>query len=1097
MRTILVVASLAPGVAFAQAPFVDRAVESGLPGSMGGELNGIGGNVAVLDADGDGRLDVLIADGQSAGVRLFRNVGAPGAPAFEEATDAAGLGALAVTVIGIGVGDLDRDGDVDLYLSAVGQDRLLLGDGHGAFTDVTERALDGRWGFQSGVALGDLEGDGDLDIAVGAYLEAVQWPFHEGGRNRLLVRDGDGRLVDRAPEWGVDDDATTLAVAWSDLDGDGDPDLIEANDFGPLLRPSRAWRNDGPGEAGWTLTDVGAAWGLDRRLYGMGLAVLDADGDGALDVYMTSIGRAALIGGPGTGAPEELTDAMGVGAAWASSGYRVGWAPEVLDVDGDGIEDLWVRTGRMAATWFLGNQQEQADVVWRLDGVGGAERMDPELLPQAGSAGRGIVAADIDGDGRVDLLAGSADDGPVHLWMGGGPVTTAHVVLHATVSAPGAPGARLVLGCGAGERVRELAAGGAFGSARPPGELWLGIPDGCDAPTLSVRWPSGVWTPVGPVARGERVEVEEPEWWSVELGEVATVRVRPLDAGGEPVGPGHALSVEVGGAKIPTAKVEDGWWQATVPRPLEGEVHATLRLDGVALPAHPAIPAMELEGVQVRAWPAHLVERRAAVLTVLAQGAVSLEVEGASVEGGVEGGPGWARAVVTPLAGGQSLTVTPIVEGQPGEPVVLPVGRILDAEASRLVVDSPWFQAGEGASVEVRARDANRRPSSEGPIEVRVGGAQVASGVTDSLLPTTKVPIPLGAMADGAVLDVTVDGVSLGEATLHAWATVDQLAAAVDGERTGMGLAFEGCNDDGADEVAVVVLPRGADGHPLPRGPLAGLLALSSGGADQDGGLVSVGTHLEGRVRCASTPGEWPVTLTPGAAEAPLTVRAAAPGAPDPARTELEVDGGVGGPGAQLYLLVTPRNAAGDLMGSGLAVGVRIEDGAGCAPAPYCGGGRYCAVAWVTGGDDGVMTLDAVVQGEPSGSPLALSVDGEPVDVPLTPDPLCGPPPEPPGGEDTGMVQPDAGSGGADAGPTADSPERGGGETWSGGDADASAGGDTPGEMNSKGDAAGEIAAASSGSGGGCGAAGGAAGGWALWVLAWLARALHRRRDDS
>ena len=1104
-------------VAAAQAPYVDVAVVAGLPPFMGGELHGIGGNVAVFDADGDGRLDVGFADGQGAGVRLFRNTGGPGAPAFAEVTVEAGLAGLAgggATVIGLGAGDLDRDGDVDLYLACVGVDHLLLNDGHGVFADESAVTLDGRWGFQSAVALGDVDGDGDLEVFVGGYLDTVAWPFHTGGRDRLLVRDGAGRYIDRAAARGVDSDRPALSAAFTDLDDDGDLDLLVARDFGPLVGPSGAFRNEGPGAP---FVDVAGAWGLGRRVYGMGVAVLDLDGDGAVDVYLSSIGRAVALVGPPVGAPggplggppgappagmQERTDALGLGAPRTAAGWRVGWAPEVVDVDGDGVEDLWVRTGKMASTWFLANEQEQADVVWRLDGHGGAERMDPGLSAPMPSAGRGLVSADVDGDGRVDLVAGSAEDGPVHLWMGQGAPSSVHVVLHPTVSAPGAAGARLVLGCPGGDRVREVPAGGAFASVRPPGEVWLGVPAGCEGAPLRVRWPSGVSTDGGLASRGGRIDAEEPAWVQVlpGAGDVA-VRVQPQGEGG-PLGPGHAVAVEAGGAIAVAVHAGDGWYEAVLARPVTGELHATLWLDGAPLRPHPAVTAAPSPGPEVRVHPAHLVARRAATVTVLGPPGATLgmEVDGASLAGGVSEGPGRAWATLQPPAVAGEIVVTPLVDGVPGEPVSLQVHPGASPAESSVVVDSPWPVAGSAVQVRAVVRDVNRWPADDVAMRVTVDGAPVADATGSGALYATSLVVPPGAVVDGASLAVLADGEPLAApVTLHTWTTTAELLAAADPSRSSVGLAFEGCAAGVGDGVAVVALLRTADGHPLPRGPLAGVLGALGPGGGAATSLASVGTHLEGSVPCGDVEGALSVTLvgdglSPGIA-APLVVRPPAPGAPDPARTELVVDGPVGGPGAQLYLRVTPRDAWGDLLGPGLAVGVRVRQGEGCFAAPWCGGGHYCASGWVSPDEGGSMVLEAVVGGAPSGSPLVLAVEGAGEAPSVAPDvALCGPP--------AGEAEPDASGGdavegGVDAGgPGGDVAVRGGG-------ADGGAAlGEVPDEGEDdappEGGPPGQIRQAEPSTDGGCAADGGPGGAplralwsWLAALLVWRRRARH------
>lgn len=139
-------------------------------------------------------------------------------------------------------GDLDGDTDLDLVVANRGQNRLLLNDGGGVFSDATDR-LPAASDFTEAIALGDIDGDGDLDIAFG-----------NADFTRLYVNDGDARFTDATPSRLPESDSAA-ALAFGDIDNDGDLDLVSGGGLiCELPAPSpcqfgrgRVFINDGTG----------------------------------------------------------------------------------------------------------------------------------------------------------------------------------------------------------------------------------------------------------------------------------------------------------------------------------------------------------------------------------------------------------------------------------------------------------------------------------------------------------------------------------------------------------------------------------------------------------------------------------------------------------------------------------------------------------------------------------------------------------------------------------------------------------------------------------------------------------------------------------
>ncbi len=236
--------------------------------------------VAAADYDGDGWVDLYYCDGLRNA--LLRN---RGDGTFEDATERAGLGGPQKTSRSALFADLDNDGDLDLFV-VYEQDpcRLYENLGNGTFRDRTEAAGVGYVGFPTSAAAADFDNDGLLDLYVGCYGDhSNRYPElrSKNGDPNVLFRNAGGlRFRDVTAALGVGDRGWTLAVAWGDVDGDGDPDLFVCNDFGS----NTLYRNDGG-----RFTDVTGPSGVAVDGFGMSASFGDFDNDGDLDVYLAGM----------------------------------------------------------------------------------------------------------------------------------------------------------------------------------------------------------------------------------------------------------------------------------------------------------------------------------------------------------------------------------------------------------------------------------------------------------------------------------------------------------------------------------------------------------------------------------------------------------------------------------------------------------------------------------------------------------------------------------------------------------------------------------------------------------------------------------------
>ncbi len=528
------------------------------------------GGAAVADYDGDGWPDLFVTRYRGTDL-LFRNLGDG---TFEEVAAAAGIDAVAPSN-GAAWGDIDNDGDPDLYLSVVDESAaplrylLYINAGDGTFTEeaVARGAARQTAHWQSGFStcFGDYDRDGWLDI------HTCQWSVVEAGNRSVLLRNrgpgAPGHFVDATAAAGVEmwagDGAggASGAVAYaftsrlSDLDGDGWPDLVVAADYGT----SRLFWADGDG----TFTDGTAAAGIGGDENGMGLAVGDYDGDGAPDLFFTSIYDARGTGVPfaGWGVTgnrlyrnlggrrfEDATDAAGV----RDGGW--GWGAAFLDHDNDGDLDLamtngFANDGAGAETPFHTDPTR----LWRNDGGRFTDVAAEAGITDVGE-GKGLLVFDYDRDGDLDLFVVNHGGAPV-LYRNDLANGNHWLRVRARGRCSNRDGVGVVVGvlaeAGGVEQRREIGGGSHFltGSEKVA-HFGLG-PSGGAVAELRVRWPSGIEQCLEGVAVDQEIELTEPPSpYAAWLEEFFTEPERALEQWADPLadpdGDGLQNGVEFG-----------------------------------------------------------------------------------------------------------------------------------------------------------------------------------------------------------------------------------------------------------------------------------------------------------------------------------------------------------------------------------------------------------------------------------------------------------------------------------------------------------------------------------------------------------------------
>ena len=218
----------------------------------------------------------------------------------------------------------------------------------------------------------------------------------------IVFRNDGGRFVDVTAEAGiVDRDGRGLGVVAADLDGDGRIDLFVANDTRPITS-SATWA--ACGSRRWATQAGVAANAGGGYQAGMGVACGDLDGDGRLDLAVTNFygESTTLFHNLGGGLFADQTAAVGLAAP---SRYLLGFGVAFLDANNDGRLDLVTANGhvndfrpqfpyQMPAQLFRGKR----------DGRFRKTSPPPARRFQRFHVGRGLAVGDLDNDGRVDAV---------------------------------------------------------------------------------------------------------------------------------------------------------------------------------------------------------------------------------------------------------------------------------------------------------------------------------------------------------------------------------------------------------------------------------------------------------------------------------------------------------------------------------------------------------------------------------------------------------------------------------------------------------------------------------------------------------------------
>ena len=504
----------------------------------------MGGGVALLDYDNDGRLDIFFTNGAKIddpmpdgklpdksdpkfSNRLYHQ---SSNGTFTDVTEKAGLTGVPQNHydMGVAVGDYDNDGFEDMYVTGFGGNTLYHNNGDGTFTDVTKKAGVAASGWNTSAGFLDYDNDGKLDLFVTRY---VDWTFktnrycgeekpgyraychpdnYEGVTSILYHNDGNGTFTDVSEKAGIAKSiGKGLGVSFADYDGDGFTDIFVANDSVQCF----LFHNNGNG----TFSEVGLFKGVGynedgKTFAGMGTDFSDYDNDGLPDVIVTDLSneRYMLFRNNGDGSFRDVTNQSGVGGATLAF---AGWSTRFFDYDNDGWKDLFVAQSHVMDTIekTAPNLRYMQPPLLLRNQAGHFSRVSPGDAFRKEWAGRGAAFGDLDNDGDVDVVVSNAgqyayvlrnDGGNRNQWLG--------------IATIGTKSNR----DGIGARVKVMSASGltqyftvntAVGYLSASDKrLIVGLGSDVTAKLVEIRWPSGIIQRLENVKAGQFLRVTEP-----------------------------------------------------------------------------------------------------------------------------------------------------------------------------------------------------------------------------------------------------------------------------------------------------------------------------------------------------------------------------------------------------------------------------------------------------------------------------------------------------------------------------------------------------------------------------------------------------------
>ncbi|MFZ0744826.1 MAG: FG-GAP-like repeat-containing protein [Terracidiphilus sp.] len=425
------------------------------------------GGACMMDVTGSGSMDLVLMQSGAQAIRVLHRR-ADGS--FEELDAAAAGLKVSGHAVACTVGDYDGDLLNDIAVALDDGVRLFRNLGKGKFQDVTEEAGLAPRNRPTGITFVDFDHDGDLDLLMTGS------PLKPGDESNVLWRNnGNKTFTEWTAPTGLGGSGTTAAAILTDFNNDRAVDLAMTGDGpSPLFYVN-------PREGKYPVQPL---YQNEKLPTTEGIAVLDYNKDGWMDIAVTHAGA------PGLTLWRNVAGPNNIGRQFERvnlplEGALRGWGLTPIDIDNDGWIDL-------AA--IVDTRSGPRIKVFRNRGDGTFEDVSRALGLDSLKlrAPRGLIAADVDGDGAADLIVTQLNAPPVLLRnVGANKNRSVRLDLIGYADNKTALGVKVEIFSSGQWQKWELAGSSGYQTQGPPQLLiGLGKADGIDL--LRILWPTGV-----------------------------------------------------------------------------------------------------------------------------------------------------------------------------------------------------------------------------------------------------------------------------------------------------------------------------------------------------------------------------------------------------------------------------------------------------------------------------------------------------------------------------------------------------------------------------------------------------------------------------
>ncbi|MDA0986957.1 MAG: FG-GAP-like repeat-containing protein, partial [Bacteroidetes bacterium] len=344
--------------------------------------------VSFGDIDGDGKLDMAVANQGSNTVSLFRNISTSGSittGSFATKVDFA----TGSNPEGVSLGDIDGDGKLDMVVANREEKTVSVFRNISTSGTITTGSFATKVDFATGtrpygISLGDLDGDGKLDLAVAKAESNTASVFRNISTSGSITTGSFATKVDFATGTGP------ITVSIGDIDGDGKLDMAVANPNSSTISVLRNISTSGTITTGSFAGKVDFATGNQPYSVSIG----DIDGDGKLDMAVANINSNTVSVFRNISTSGSIT----TGSFATKIDFATGSNPQSVslgDIDGDGKLDMAVANPNSSTISVLRNISTSGIIT-----TGSfATKVD---FATSNTAFFGEIG-DIDGDGKLDL----------------------------------------------------------------------------------------------------------------------------------------------------------------------------------------------------------------------------------------------------------------------------------------------------------------------------------------------------------------------------------------------------------------------------------------------------------------------------------------------------------------------------------------------------------------------------------------------------------------------------------------------------------------------------------------------------------------------